>query len=51
MILGKHPIKDPNNIHNMNTQQMAHRMEQLSSELKEDMNRTQPIPSEQANIS
>jgi hypothetical protein len=26
-------------------------MEQLSSELKEDMNRTQPIPSEQANIS
>jgi hypothetical protein len=49
MTFGEHPIKDPNNIHKVNTQQMAQRMEQLFSELRAEIKRAQAVQSEQAN--
>jgi hypothetical protein len=37
MTFGQHPIKDPNDIREVNAQQMAQRMEQLFSELRAEM--------------
>jgi hypothetical protein len=51
MTFGQHPIQDLNNIHEVNTQQMAQRIEQLFSELRAEMKRGQAIQSKQANKS
>src|ERR1700690_4106547 len=51
MTCGQHPIKNPNDIHEVNAQQMAQQIEQLFSELRAEMKRAQAVQSEQANKS
>jgi hypothetical protein len=51
MTFSQHPIQDPNDICEVNTQQMAKRIEQLFSKLRGEMKRAQAIQSEQANKS
>jgi hypothetical protein len=51
MTFGQHPLQDPKDIREVNAQQTAQRMEQLFSELKAAMKRSQAIHSEQANKS
>jgi hypothetical protein len=49
MTFGQHPIKDPNDICEVNTQQMAQQTVQLFSELRAEIKIAQAIQSEQAN--
>ena len=51
MTFGQHPISNPNDIQEVNAQQMAQRMEQLFSDLQAEMKRAQAIHSKQANKS
>jgi hypothetical protein len=51
LTFGQHPIKDPNEIREVNAQQMAQQMEQLFGELRAEMKRAQAVQSEQANKS
>jgi hypothetical protein len=51
MTFGQHPLQDPKDVREVNAQQTAQRMEQLFSELKAEMKRSQAIHSEQANKS
>jgi hypothetical protein len=51
MTFGQHPLQDPKDIRKVNTQQTAQQMEQLFSELKAQIKRSQTIHSEQANKS
>jgi hypothetical protein len=51
MIFSQHPIKDPNDIGEVNTQQMAQRMEEHFSKLSAEMKRAQTVQSTQANKS
>jgi hypothetical protein len=51
MTFGQHPLKDSKDIREVNAQQTAQQMEQLFSELKAEMKRSQAIHSEQANKS
>jgi hypothetical protein len=51
MTFGQHPIKDPNDIGKINTQQMAQWMSHLFSELTAEIIRTQAVLSNQANTS
>jgi hypothetical protein len=51
MTIAQHPIKDPNDIREVNAQQMAQRMEQLFIELTAEMKRAQAVHSSQPNKS
>jgi hypothetical protein len=51
MTFGQYSSKNPNDIHEVNAQQMAPQMELLFSELRAEMERAQAIQSEQANKS
>jgi hypothetical protein len=49
MTFSQHPIKDLNDIREVNVHQMAQPIEPLFSELKAEMKRAQAVQSEQAN--
>jgi hypothetical protein len=51
MTFGQHPLQDPKDVREVNAQQTAQQMEQLFSEFKAEMQRSQAIHSEQANQS
>jgi hypothetical protein len=51
MTFSQHRIKHPNNICEVNIQQVAQQMEQLLSELKAEMKRAQAVLSKPANKS
>ena len=51
MTFGQHPIRDPNDIQEINAQRMVQRMEQLFSDLRVEMKRAHAIYSDQANKS
>jgi hypothetical protein len=51
MTFVQHPLQDPKDIREVNAQQTAQQMEQLFSQLKAEMKRSQAIHSEQANKS
>jgi hypothetical protein len=51
LTFGQHPLQDPKDMREVNAQQTAQQMEQLFSELKAEMKRSQAIHSEQTNKS